>query len=216
MKNLLTFEVRMLDQPSALDLAVIEAIIEGKKNLIIKLEGEEEWIGTTRYFIPKEKAAMILRKVNDKVIQMYEGFTTWTKEDEDYWLETKEWPWSQEKEEGRVNKLAQIAGEKLKRELQWKKDINRPKTRDEEDEDYENRWAYNSEAWDGEKLWSKWKQAVIKKEKEVEGERIVFESEELICIKNKETEEFRWEENSMEEEEIPIKRRKMENFQPYY
>uniref|UniRef100_A0A0N4Z549 SH2 domain-containing protein n=1 Tax=Parastrongyloides trichosuri TaxID=131310 RepID=A0A0N4Z549_PARTI len=174
MKNLLTFEVRMLDQPSALDLAVIEAIIEGKKNLIIKLEGEEEWIGTTRYFIPKEKAAMILRKVNDKVIQMYEGFTTWTKEDEDYWLATKDWPWSQEKEEGEIKKLAQIAKEKLKRELQWKKKMNRSRTRDEEDEDYENRWAYNSEAWN-EELWKRWKEAIMEKEKEVEDERIVFE-----------------------------------------
>uniref|UniRef100_A0A0N4ZD97 Coiled-coil domain-containing protein 102A n=1 Tax=Parastrongyloides trichosuri TaxID=131310 RepID=A0A0N4ZD97_PARTI len=146
---------------------------------------------------------------------MYEGYTTWTNEAEDHWLATKEWPWSQEKEEGRVNKLAQIAREKLKRELKWKKSMNGPKRRDEEDKDYESRWSDNTEAWKGKDIWNKWRRAAMRKEEELEDERIVFESEEMICIKNKETGEFRWEENSIEEER-PVKRRKMENFQPYY
>uniref|UniRef100_A0A0N4ZD98 Uncharacterized protein n=1 Tax=Parastrongyloides trichosuri TaxID=131310 RepID=A0A0N4ZD98_PARTI len=96
------------------------------------------------------------------------------------------------------------------RELKWKKAMDKPRRRDEEDKDYENRWTENTEAWGEKGIWNKWRMAEIRKYEELEEERIVFESEEMICIKNKETGEFRWEENSIKEER-PVKRRKLDN-----
>uniref|UniRef100_A0A0N4ZLL2 Ankyrin repeat protein n=1 Tax=Parastrongyloides trichosuri TaxID=131310 RepID=A0A0N4ZLL2_PARTI len=176
------FYTLALEEPTPVDLAVLESLLKMKKNVIIKLEGREDIVNALGHYIPKEKYAILLKFINNQDNAYRRTYTTHTNKHFLYWDSAIECLTNVDPDE-RMDSLRTTPIMSINSTAALPDSINTILSSNETHEEVNER--LDSE-WSEEEYISKWREAKWKVDKEMDDVESLLVSQNIVHVTNPE------------------------------